>query len=229
METTAQVGTDGLATTRTFDWGSLADLYLRPARFFRSALPLDDRRYLYTALLIGGIVGAQGRIDSNIMRAELGSPRAGWDTLEPMLMGSWPGYWLFSLTAGLVTALFIWYIGGWWYGLRIRWSGAPARDKRQARITYVWVGLVAALPGLLYVIISTMVFPDYGAAWASEELFSILLVIFPFWGAVVSYRAVRTQFPVKVWPARFWFLILPWFAFAVIFGGVGVLYALLAA
>lgn len=85
---------------------------------------------------------------------------------------------------------------------------------------YVWAGLVAALPGLLYVVLSTVAFPDYGAAWSSEEQVSTLLIIFPFWGAFVSYRAVRSEFPVSVWRARAWFLILPWLAYALAFGGL---------
>jgi hypothetical protein len=128
---------------------------------------------------------------------------------------------------GLIGAVSLWYLGGWWYNLRVRWSGVPSHDKRQGRLIYIYSGLVEALPSLSYALLATAIYANYQAAWDAEELWSSLLLVFPFWSVVVSYRGVRTSFPVKPWPARLWFLILPSLMYVFAFGLLGVAYALL--
>src|SRR5690606_26428870 len=128
-------------------WGSLADLYFRPTRFFQSH-SLDRGRGWLLAIFLVGVAGAMDRIDQNVIRAELGRPRPGWDAFGPWVTGSWLAYWPFVIGAGTLGAVFIWYIGGWWYNLRLRWSGAGEFDKRQGRLLFTFAALVAALPTL---------------------------------------------------------------------------------
>lgn len=215
---------DGAGPESPVKPANIRDLYLRPTRFFQKGLALGEKRYLYPALVGMGMARASGRIDTYIMRAELDNARQGWSTLEPLVMDSWVTYWGFILAAGIVGSVFIWYLWGWWYHIRIRWSGDPDRDKRRARLTLVWSSLVHVLPTLVYLVGATIVFSDYGDAWSSEELLSVAFLVFPFWSVVTSYKGVRAQFDVGRWKARTWFLILPLLVYFVAFGAVGALY-----
>jgi len=126
-----------------------------------------------------------------------------------MILGSWPLFWLFVLSVGVVSALLLWFIGGWWYNLRIRWSGAGAHEERAGRLVYVFSGFVVALPVFAYTAIATGLYDNYGAAWIALGNWSLLFLVFPFWSVLVSYLGVCTQFPVSIRGARLWFLILP--------------------
>lgn len=206
----------------------LARLFFRPARFFAD-VDLDHRWWYVPALLAAGITSASGRIDQNLIREDLGQPRPGWDTFGPYVVDSWPTFWAFLLVAGALYAAFYWYIGGWWYKVRLRWSGAEAPDARAARLVMVTAGIVTALPAFVFLLGQTAIYPSYRAAWRSEELLSVGLVLFPFWSAYASYRGVRTRFDVARWKSRLWFLILPAVVFAFAFGVVAILYAFLFA
>lgn len=206
-------------------WAALGDLFIRPTRFFQN-VDLGRGRAWEVAILLVGMSGAIGRIDQNLTRADLGRPRPGWETLGPMLTESWIGFWGFVLVAGAIGAVFIWYLGGWFYNLRLRWSGARTFDKREGRLVYTFSGLVAAIPSLLYVVIATAVFPNYQAAWDSEELWSVVLLAFPFWAVIASYLGVRARFAVSPMRARIWFLILPILGYTIALGILGALYAL---
>jgi hypothetical protein len=204
----------------------LAALFLRPQRFF-TTVDLDHRWWYTSALLIAGVSTASGRIDQNIIREELGQSRPGWDQLSPFLMDSWPTFWLFLLGAAAVYAPFYWYVGGWWYKVRLKWSGVASPDARAARLVMATAAVVVGLPTVLFLLGETVAFPDYRSAWASDELFSVALLIFPFWSVYASYRGARTRFDVSRWKGRLWFLILPALLFVFALGLIAVLYALL--
>ena len=108
----------------------------------------------------------------------------------------------------------------------MRWSGAGEFDKRQGRLLFTFAALVAALPVLAYTVVATALYPDYQAAWASEELWSVALLVFPFWSLAASYRGVRAKCPVRIGRARFWFVILPGLAYLLVFGIIGTIYAM---
>lgn len=204
----------------------LGALFLWPKRFFRDR-DLDVRSWFLTALLCSGITTASGRIDQNLMRADLSQPRVGWDEFAPVLLDSWIAYWLFLLGVGVVSAALYWYVGGWWYRVRLRWSGDANPDPRMARLVMISAAFVMSAPQLAYSLLETASFPNYGAAWESESVLPAFLLIFPFWSVYASYRGVRTRFSVTRWRARIWFLILPVLVFAVAFGVIALLYAMM--
>jgi hypothetical protein len=198
----------------------LPDLFLRPTKFFQTVDLTKGKGWLI-ALWLLGMASTQGQVDKNLLQASLGTPRPGWEVLGPLIVGSWTVFWLFLLGIGVISAGLLWYIGGWWYNLRIRWSGAIAHDKRAGRLVYVFSGLVSALPSLAYAAIATGLYDSYSGAWQAEESWSLLLLIFPFWSVIVSYRGIRASFSVMTPRARLWFLILPLVAYILVFGLLG--------
>jgi len=104
---------------------ALRDLFLRPARYFREqSLGAGDWRW---AAWIVGLAIAIERIDQGMVRADLGAPRPGWDTLSPFVMNSWSGFWLFALLMGGLGGALAWIIGGWWYHVRSCTPTTPPR------------------------------------------------------------------------------------------------------
>ncbi len=224
QESNEEIQENGIERDESFSLNSnaLADLYFNSTRFFSERELASSPAYLLATWMVG-IASAIDRIDRNLIRADLGSPRPG----SEFLTESWVLFWVFTLFAGLVGGVWAWLIGGWWYKIRLRWAGATDPDKREARLVYIYASLVQALPAVLFIAIITLLFANYGAYWASDELWSTLLIVFPFWSTVVSYKGARACFDVRRGRAMLWFLILPLIFYILAFGFIAALYALL--
>ena len=205
---------------------SIGHLLLRPRLFFSNVSALVKKPEALIVAWVSGIAYAIGRIDTNMMKADLGGARPGWQTLGPWLTDSWVNYWIFVLAFGVLNGWILWYFGGWWYRKRLQWSGVANADPIAVRATYVYQDLVQSGPTLLFTLGQTVFFQNYAEAWNAEEYLSMLLVVFIFWSCVTSYKAATTYADIG-WKARMWFLILPIALYVVALGVIGTLYALL--
>jgi hypothetical protein len=209
----------------TFALQSLRHLFLSPKSFFLHHVDdATDRDLLIAAYLIG-ISTAQNRLDRQLIKLDLGSSPAS----APLgsVADSWLGTWALLLVAGALSGVFAWYIGTWWYRVRLRWAGAQSPERERSRLVFLHAGVVAALPGFLLLLLQTVLYSSYLAAWRAEELWSAAFLVFPFWSVWASYSGVRARFDVKVWGARLWFLILPVVVYCLVFGLIGYAYSLI--
>jgi len=206
----------------------LIDLFIRPRKFFAGQLALGKTPYVILVTWCYGISSAIDRIDRELIRAELGSPRPGWDQFGPLITESWLGFWVTVLLLGVIGGLFLWWIGGWWYRVRVRWSGVNEPDKRLARLLFVYSSFVHSGPAVALAVAMTMAYPNYAQAYSSDEPYTLLLLVFPFWSVITSYAGVRTLFQVSRWKARIWFVILPCLFYIMVFGVIAIFYAFLA-
>lgn len=211
----------------TFSLQSLRQLFLAPRSFFQNQLDGATRHDLLVAAYLVGISAAQGRLDRQLIKLDLGT--APISTPLVSIANSWLLTWLLLLGVGALSGVFVWYIGNWWYRVRLGWAGAKGADSALSRSVFLHAGIVAALPSLLLVLLQTVLYPSYLAAWQAEELWSATFVIFPFWAVWVSYCGVRTRFDTSVWGARIWFLILPLLVYSLVFGLLGFAYSLVDA
>jgi hypothetical protein len=220
MNTTAQpeaspAGAQPVSVPKLLAW-----LLFRPSRLFADLTPLKAKPMWIIVAWIAGVAFAIDRTDVVMMRSEL-TGRSG----SSLALDSWVSFWPFILIVGAVHGMLVWLIGGWWYRVRLKWSGDPSADPFSARIVFTYTTLITAVPALLVTVIYTFVYESYRAAWNSDEAWSSLLLIFLVWEFVASYKGVRSAFAVSKWKARFWFLIMP-LAFFTIFGLViGGMYA----
>jgi len=185
-----------------FRWNAdaVTDLLLRPERFFAHLLRTAGSTFPLLIIWINGMAGVVDRIDSQLVMGRI-LPEA------PMLQG-WVMFWGTVLIGGIMTGLLKWLVGGWWYRMRLGFSGAHDVDKRHARLVYFHAELVWAIPSLVWLALVTPLYPDYHAAWMEAPLGLWVIAIYP-WSMWVSYRGVRHCFDVGAGRARLWFLILP--------------------
>ncbi|MBS1208453.1 MAG: hypothetical protein H6R19_851 [Proteobacteria bacterium] len=206
----------------------LVDLYFHPKKYFSNTQSLDRLSALLIAAGLMGISGSMGQIDKKIIQAELGHATTNWEAMSSWLLSSWGNYWLTVVSTGLIGAVFLWFLGGWWYKKRLQWSGAAVPSPRLARQVYALQELVIAGPTVLIALVQTALFTDYREAWLSDGFWSLSLAVFIFWSCWTSYCAATTAFQLSKPKARIWFLVLPVLLYVGAIGVFGALYALVS-
>ena len=215
------------APPRRIGFGDLISLFTRPRQFFSGKLAIGDMIYLVPVIWINGIASQLDRIDTEILRAQLDLTRPTWRVIEPLVTGSWLAFWAFSVGLGIVSGAIMYLIGGWWYGLRARWSDARNFNKSRARHVYMWSNMIVSIPYIVLTVTYTFRFPNYLAAYNSEELIGLLFVAAMFWSVGVSYIGVNATFEMTHWKARIWFLVLPVMFYLFALGLIVALFSLL--
>ena len=206
----------------------LKALFLYPRRFFRDDFAITDPRYFIAVTWALGIASSLSEVDEQLMRAELGSPRPGWEFLRPFFTESWVGFWSYALVAGAVSGALYWLIGGWWYRKRLNFSGVSNPDPRLARLVYVYSSFVYAGPMIAVTLWATAIYPNYLAAYEAGDMVWLAVLIFPFWSIRTSYTGIRARFEVNRSKARVWFVVLPALVYMLAFGVIAALYAFFA-
>lgn len=204
--------------------GHLATIFLSARDFFSPAAALGNQGYLAIACWLVGTSVAITRLEQQLVKAELGTTDINLNLFELVL--KWSVFWPLVLSLGLVAGWLFWFIGGWWFRLRIKFSGAPNPDPRMSRLVMVYAGLVSAIPHLAFVMWWTLLYENYLIAYAQGLFLTVVLFAFSFWELFSAYRGVRTLFSVDRWRARLWFIILPTLLYLATFGLVAAIFAL---
>jgi len=174
-------------------------LFFRPRRFFAY---FGARHWVILTIVCTWIFGMAGVIDRIERRGSMGQ-------LPPFFTNSWSVYWACVAIFGAISAVIVYLIGGWWYRMRLIFSGAKKPDKFLARRVYVFAAQVHAIPSLLFAGILPLFYATPADAWTRTPWWTVFLALFPFWSFVVSYVGVRTVFDVGRLRALIWFLLLP--------------------
>ncbi len=205
-------------TAEPVAWLWLYYLFFRPRIFFPHFVA--DASPLLTALC-AWLYGMTGVID----RIELQGLRDSGP--YESIIASWAWCWLFIAALGIVAGLMYFAIGGWWYRVRLRWSGAADPDPGLARRVYLFASQVVAIPILLATLVETSAYPTPRAASEAEGSFwYLLLAVFPFWSAWVSYVGARAVMDLRRGLALLWLFILPCAFYMLFFAGAAAAFAL---
>lgn len=196
-------------------------LLFKPRRFFSDRAWLLKTPELVLVAWICGVTATMERVDSRLMRADFGMS-SNQDVLS-WLTSSWLNYWLFTIGLGALSAGIIWYVGGWWYRLRLRWSGAHDVEPMDARTVNIYQTFVQSAPVIVFTLILMTKYTDYAQYWVTEDAWSVFLIVFVFWSCWISYKAARS-FTVVTWKARIWFLALPLVFYASALGLIAALF-----
>ena len=187
------------------------DLLLRPERFFEALLRTTKGSLPWLVIWVCGAARVVDNIDTRLMTGTLRS--------DAPLLTSWSALWGGVIFGAFLAGPLNWLIGGWWYRMRMVFSGARRVNKRRARLVYMHAQLVWCVPSLVWLILVTGLYSDYHAAYAASPFSLAFIPIVP-WSTWVSYRGVRHCFDLKTGRARVWFLILPLTIYAAIVGAV---------
>jgi hypothetical protein len=206
----------------------LLELLLTPRTYFANRGFLQDQRAVMIAAYVAGVSGAIDRIDQKMVRLDLRGQTGSADAFISWIAESWLHYWTLALGAGLISAAFIWHLGGWWFKKRVHWSGAADATPHDARRVNILQQLVFTGPAVALGVAQTVLYQNYGEAWNSDSLTGMLVVAMLLWSCWTAYCGVTTVFPVKKSKARIWFLILPVIFYLMVLGVFTALYAMLA-
>ncbi|MCA9306527.1 MAG: YIP1 family protein [Phycisphaerales bacterium] len=176
-------------------------LFFRPRTFFRHFIDNKWPSLLVACAWMFGMARASERF---ITRGTISG------TQNNPILASWSVFWPAVLIGGAISGLLYFYIGGWWYRLRIKWSGDPDPDKVFARRVYLYAAQIIAIPSMV-ILISTA--PMYASpadmADAPFAWWDLLPLLFVPWSFIASFIGVRTVFDTGLIRSLIWFLILP--------------------
>lgn len=203
-------------------------LFFKPSLFFKDLDLLNVPLLVYASLWFIGISNAVDRIDQKLIKSDLGTATSSNQMMLDAISGGWLVFFLIIAGIGAFGAFFVWLIGGWFYNLRLSWSGAGEFDKVKGRLIYVFSSLIVVIPHIATLLVSAVLYQDYIATFNADEYWSSILIIFPFWAVFVSYKGILANFNVVKWKALLWFVVLPIVFYSLAFGVVVWAYTTLA-
>jgi hypothetical protein len=182
-------------------WTWLLFLFFKPRRFFPSCAIAAGPTLVTFIFWMCGVSNAIDRLDIRILQRS--------DMYE-WAANSWLAYWAAAILGGAISGALYYAIGGWWYRLRLKWSGADEPDKLLARKVYMFASLVVVLPVVLVTLIDTATFDTPRAASDDEGgSWRLILVVFLFWSCWTSYAGARATYGLRRGLALLWLAILP--------------------
>lgn len=179
----------------------LLQLYSKPRLFFERTHDLDRSPEIFLVIWLVGMNTSLGRVESKLGTSNF---------LIDGIAHSWGWLWVYLAVAGAISGFFGWYIGGWWYGLRLEWAGARDPDPESSRELWAFVSLTYSLPGLLLLLYGLIRYDSYADWHAGAGILDLIPLIALFWSPIVSHSAATTRFDLDPGKARLWFLILPY-------------------
>ena len=184
----------------------LTQLFLRPKLFF-SDFKMLNRESTYIFTYIAAMYVFMDRMDSQLIKTEAltGGSLEKYD----WLIHTWIKYWGFTAIASIFIAFFVWFVYGWWYEMRLKWSGVENESSLLIKQVNAMQICVVAIPVVLITLVQTFIYENYEAAFVAPEIYSGLIILFfLIYSCWVSYVAVRTVFNANRF-ALFWFFIMP--------------------
>jgi len=100
----------------------------------------------------------------------------------------------------LLSSAFTWYIQGWFYNLRVKWSGAIDHDKTEGKITMVYIIFIERI-----FIICLLLFSSKDSLILYLPIHDIL----NWYISILNYFAIKSKFGVQGIKPIVWFLITP--------------------
>jgi hypothetical protein len=190
-------------------FSNLYRLYFCPSLFFSNTKLSNTRWLVFFSTALYSLTGVIERTEQKVIRYDMVNVPISKEALLNSMVTSWPIFWSVSLAIGILSGWLIWWVGGWFYNLRIKWCGAIEINKEHGRAIYVIANMVYAIPFALGMLVATVGYKDYLSFYREDFILSIISMIFVFWSLIVSYKAVATNFEVKKWLVVWWFVVAP--------------------
>jgi hypothetical protein len=199
---------------------SLILLFIKPKTFFAEHQSTHNKLNIFIAAFCYGIYHTLNRFDELLLKESFNRPWPGWELLSPLVDGPWTDYWLFLLVIGFFAAIVAYYLGGWWYWVRLKLAAkidtgneaeeGPPPDKKTARLIYIYSQFVMGFPPLMMLAAQTLIYNNYRQAWSADLGWFAVLALLPYWSCLVSYHGAMHYNPqLSKAKAMVWFVICP--------------------
>ncbi|WP_163123376.1 YIP1 family protein [Acinetobacter portensis] len=189
----------------------LVQLFIRPKQFFSDFKHLNrESSYIFAYIVAMSVF--MDRVDSQLIKNDVlnGGSLEKYD----WLIHTWIKYWGFTAIIAIFFAFFIWFVYGWWYEMRLKWSGVENQSSTLIRQVNIMQLSIMAIPVVIITLVQTAVYPNYEQAFLSPEMYSaLILIFFNIYSCWVSYVAVKNVFNANKY-ALLWFLFLPLIMYA---------------
>ncbi len=185
------------------------DLFSKPKMFFTKNLTesTNKPRFFVLAFIIFGLGYGINQVDKQIARYELQG------TLDNMsFINSWISYWFSAIIVGLLVGMLSYYIGGWFFNVRVKWSKGT-NDIVKSRNIFVYSGVISSVVIIFTTIISSLLgdkpYDPYYDSYQWDIIAALLVLISVYYSIYVSYIGVITLMNADKYRSKLWFLILP--------------------
>jgi hypothetical protein len=127
---------------------------------------------------------------------------------------SWGKIWAIVILSGIFTGALGYYIGGWFYNVRVGWSKGK-QDINMSRNINLFTSLPISLTSILMLLLNQMTYgEDYLNYYYSDASTVDVVFFFVFVAAIIytirlSYMAVRETMHVEKKRAIGWFIVAP--------------------
>lgn len=112
-------------------------------------------------------------------------------------------YFIEWITA-LIFCVFIWYIGGYFFNLKLKWSGAINFNKTESKILMIYTNFIISFFNPIIIFLFYKNHIDENSLW-----FSFFLSLTYIYSNVICYLAVKNKFNVSGIKPLFWFVLFP--------------------
>ena len=171
--------------------------YSNFSKFCEEHLTKKNPQYLLLVIWVVGMGAAADRLTSTIKDSD-----------------GWGDVWAIVIFGGILAAAIAYYVQGWFYDVRIKWSKGTT-DSETARHIWLFSTLPISAVSVLSLIFNQMAYgSDYFNAYYSETttvdtIFIILSLVAIVYSICISYKAVRKVAKAEKGRAIWWFIVAP--------------------
>lgn len=176
------------------------------SKFAKENLVTSSPKYLLLAIWVLGIGSAIDRLTSS-------------DS------SSWGEVWAIAIFGGILAGALAYYIGGWFYHVRVGWSKGTGSINTSRNI-YTFSSLPISVVAIGSLIFNQMAYGNeyfdtyYSDASSVDVIFALLSLVAIAYSIYISYRAVRDVMNVEKGRAIGWFVVAPAIFYILIFASV---------
>ena len=191
-------------------------LFSEPKVFFREHWGNRELPGIFNIAIVLFLIGTGiDRFDTQLTKIEM---QGKYELLDALNV--WWIYWVGSVFLGLTIGWIGYFIGGWFYDLRVVWSKGTS-DIQTSRHLFMYSGVIFYVIVIVTAVLNSFVFEaprQMSAEIGFYEIIEvILLLVMLVYSVVVSYIGVTTVTSVNVSRARFWFLLCPLLFYLVLY------------
>lgn len=187
----------------------LLRLVFSPKKFFAENLPgAPDIAVNFIVMTVGVALVAQ-RMAETTSNAVISAKMTGAVGAK-VPDTTWMAFWMSATIGGMFGGWLRYLIGGWWYRVRINWSGDWKANSEYARVVFIHSELVWAAPVLMGLVYETIAYATPTAA-AGQSMVGLIVIPAMLYSYYCSFRGVIESFDVGEMKAAAWFLVLPAF------------------